>query len=151
MAHTPPEYILFVVRADWSVDRLAEFLMLNPHDERSYAVGLNGLLEKISADDGLRDNLLLAKAMLVDDIRRRSQLLEELARQYPQRDAGIQALYEWGMAKIKLWKSPDSSEEEKKQLLINSRKILLEFIEKHPDSPFSKQTGEMLQTLPQPQ
>ena len=125
--------------------------MLNPHDERSYAVGLNGLLEKISADDGLRDNLLLAKAMLVDDIRRRSQLLEKLTKQYSKCDAGIQARYEQGMAKIKLWKNPDISEDEKKQLLIDSRKILSDFIEAHPDRPFSEQAREMLQTLPQPQ
>lgn len=136
---------------DDSRKRLAEFLMLNPHDERSYAARLDGLLEKMSADDGLRDNLLLEKAMLVGDIRWRLQLLEELAKQYPQRDAGIQAQYEWGMAKIKLWKNPDSSEEEKKQLLIDSHKILSDFIEKHPDCPFSEQAAEMLQTLPQPQ
>ncbi len=131
--------------------RLAEFLMLNPHDERSYAVGLDRLLEEMSADDGLRDNLLLAKAILVDDIHRRSQLLEELAKQYPQCDAGIQAQYEWGMTKIKLWKNPDSSEEEKQQLLIDSHTILSDFIEKHPDCLFSEQAEEMLQTLPQPQ
>jgi hypothetical protein len=131
-------------------DDLAEFLMLNPHDERSYAVGLDGLLEKVSADDGLRDNLLLAKAMLVDDVHRRLQLLKELAKQYPQRDAGIRAQYEQGMAKIKLWKNPDCSEEEKKQLLIDSHAILSDFIEKHP-GPFSEQAQEMLQALPQPQ
>jgi len=130
--------------------RLAEFLMLNPHDDRSYAVSLDGLLEKMSADDGLRDNLLLAKAMLVNDIQRRSRLLEELAKQYPQCDAGIRAQYEWGMTKIKLWKNTDSSEE-KRQLLIDSRKILSDFIEKHPDCSFFKQAREMLQTLPQPQ
>ncbi len=136
---------------DESQKRLAEFLMLNPHDDRGYAVSLDGLLEKTSADDGLRDNLLLAKAMLVDDIQRRSQLLEELAKRYPQRDAGIQAHYEWGMAKIKLWKNTDSSEEEKQQLLVDSRKILSDFIKEHRDSFFSGQAGEMLQTLPQPQ
>jgi len=107
-------------------------------------------------DDNITDGdfdgaVLLEKAMLVDDIRRRSQLLEKLTKRYPQRDAGIQAQYEWGMAKIKLWKNPDSSEEGEKQLLIDSRKILLDFIEKHPDCPFSEQAREMLQTLPQPQ
>jgi len=131
-------------------DDLAEFLRLNPHDGRSYAVGLNGLLEKVSADAGLRDNLLLAKAMRVDDIHRRLQLLEELAKQYPQSDAGIQAQYERGVAKIKLWKSPDSSEEEKQQLLIDSHAILSDFIEKYPGL-FSEQAREKLQTLPQPQ
>jgi hypothetical protein len=132
--------------------RLAEFLMLNPHDRRSYAAGLDRLLEEISSeDDGLRDNLLLEKAMLVDDTQRRLQLLEELAKRYPQRDAGVRAEYEWGVTKIKLWKDWDGSEEEKKQLLIDSRRILSDFIEKHTECPFSEQAAEMLQTLPQPQ
>ena len=136
---------------DDSRRRLAEFLMLNSHDERRYATGLDGLLEGMSQEDGLRDNLLLAKAMLVDDVHRRLQLLKELATQYPQRDAGIQAQYERGMANIQLWKNPASSEEEKKQLLIDSRAILSDFIERHPECPFSKKASEMLQALPQPQ
>jgi hypothetical protein len=135
-----------------SAKRLAEFLMLNPHDRRSYAIRLDGLLAAMpQTDGGLRDNLLLEKAMLVDDLQRRSQLLEELAKQYPQRDAGIRAQYECGVSKIKLWKDSDGSEEVKKQLLIDSHRILSDFIEKHPDCPFSEQAVEMLQTLPQPQ
>ena len=54
-------------------------------------------------------------------------------------------------ADIKLWKSLDDSKEEKMQLLIDSRKILSDFIEKHPDCPFSEQAQEMMQTLPQPE
>jgi hypothetical protein len=139
-----------------SFKRLAEFVMLNPHDERSYAAGLNGLFERMSRDDELRDNILLAKAMLIDDNHRREQLLEKVAKQYSKRDAGIQARFELGMTKIKLWKDPNSSKEKKNQLLIDSHKILSDFIapdfiEKHPNCFLSKQAGEMLQTLPQPQ
>ncbi len=134
---------------DDSRERLAKFVTLNPHNERGYAISLDRLLENASEDDGLRDNLLLAKAMLVDDIQRRSQLLGELAREYPQRDAGIQAQYEWGMAKIKLWKHPDGPEKEKKKLLTDSRTILSDFVEKHPDCPFSEQAQKMLDALPQ--
>jgi len=133
---------------DDSKKRLAEFLMLNPHDERTYAVRLDGLLEKMPEEDGLRDNILLEKALLVDDIQRRLQLLEALKKQYPQRDAGIQAWYEWGMAKIKLWKESTASDEEKDQLLVESHNILSEFIEKHPDNLFSEQARDTLQTLP---
>ncbi|MHC4468347.1 MAG: hypothetical protein ACYSUZ_03080 [Planctomycetota bacterium] len=135
-----------------SSKRLAEFLMLNPHDRHSYAVNLDRLLgEMPQVDDGFRDNLLLEKAMLVDDVQRRAQLLEELAKQYPQRDGGIRAQYEWGMAKIKIWKDWDGPEEEKNQLLNESRRILSVFVEKHSECPFSEQAAEMLQTLPQPQ
>ena len=131
--------------------RLAEFLMLNPYDEHSYTVGLERLLEGMPPEDGLRDNILLAKALQIADLHRRSKLLEELATQYPQRDAGVRAWYEWGMAKIKLWKEPDNSEQEKKDLLAESRAILSDFIEKHPEGPYSDQALEMLQTLFQPQ
>ncbi|MFZ9010830.1 MAG: hypothetical protein ACO3BO_04695 [Anaerohalosphaeraceae bacterium] len=135
-----------------SSKRLAEFLMLNPHDRHSYAVNLDRLLgEMPQVDDGFRDNLLLEKAMLVDDVQRRAQLLEELAKQYPQRDGGIRAQYEWGMAKIKIWKDWDGPEEEKNQLLTESRRILSVFVEQHSECPFSEQAAEMLQTLPQPQ
>lgn len=138
-----------------SRQRLSEFLMLNPHEGRIYAAGLDRLLEETSGeDDGLRDNLLLEKAMLVDDLQRRSKLLEQLVNRFTQRDAGIRAQYELGMTKIKLWKESDSSEEERKQLLADSRRLLSffieqDFIEKHPDCPYSEQAQEMLQTLPQ--
>ena len=132
-----------------SKKRLAEFLMLNPYDRHSYAVSLDGLLQKMSLDDGLRDNILLEKAMLTDDIQRRSQLLEELAGKYPQRDAGIRAQYEWGMTKIRLWKDQETSEDEKRRLLTDARQILSDFVEEHPECPFAQQVREMLQTLPQ--
>lgn len=149
--------LLFLIRVEnrgdnkESFNRLAEFVMLNPYDELSYESGLNGLLEKMPPDDGLIDNVLLAKAMLIDDIHRRLQAMEELAKQYPERDGGGQAQYEQGMIKIKLWKNADNSEEKKKKLLVDSHTILNDLIKRHPDSFFSKQAAETLKTLPQPQ
>jgi hypothetical protein len=132
-----------------SFKRLTEFLTLNPYDRRSYTLSLDRLLQDLPSDDGLRDNLLFEKAMLVDDLRRRSQLLEDLAKQYSLRDAGIRARYEWGVAKIKLWKDPETSEEEKEQLLNDSHRILSDFVNDHSECPYSRQAREMLQTLPQ--
>lgn len=132
---------------DESRKRLAEFLRLNPYHERSYAVNLDGLLEKMPDDDGLRDNVLLAKAVLADDLHRRLELLEALIKQYPQRDAGIQARYEMGLTTIRLHKDPMLSEEQKEQLLTESKQILADFIEQYPDSPFAAQAREKLRNL----
>jgi outer membrane protein assembly factor BamD (BamD/ComL family) len=93
----------------------------------------------------------LEKAMLINDLQRRSQVLEELAEQYPKRDAGIRAHYERGIAKIKLWKKLEGSAEENQKLLADARRILTDFIENYPDNPFSEQAAEKLQTLPQPE
>jgi hypothetical protein len=99
-------------------------------------------------DDGLRDNVLFAKAVLVDDIPRRSQLLEQLAKQYPQRDAGLQAQYELGLLKIQLWKTTEGSEEVRKKYLLEAYSILSAIKDNQPKSPFAGQAETMLKTLP---
>lgn len=142
-----------IAEENWGSDeagrkRLAEFVMLNPH-ELSYAMRLDGLLEQMSETDGLRDNVLLEKAKLIDDLRRRSRLLNELAHQYPGRDATAEALYESGLINIQLLKNTDLSETQKNELVTETRMILSNFIERHPDSPFVQQAQATLQTLPQ--
>jgi hypothetical protein len=127
--------------------RLAEFLMLNPY-ESDYSVRLDRLLETMPQDDGLRDNVLFEKAVMVDDIKRRSELLEQLWKQYPQRDAGLRAQYELGLLKIQLWKTTENSEGERRKLLTDAYTILLDIIDNHPDGPFTEQARAMLQTLP---
>ena len=127
-------------------DRLAEFLRLNPY-ESNYSVRLDSLLERMPPDDGLRDNILLEKAAMADDIHRRLQLLEEAWKHYPQRDAGPQAQYELGLLKIQLWKDMDDSDPAREKLLKEASATLLDIIEKHPDGPFTEQSKAMLQTL----
>jgi len=126
--------------------RLAEFLRLNPH-ESSYPAQLDRLLERMPEDEGLRDNVLFAKAVLVDDISRRSQLLEQLVKQYPQRDAGLQAQYELGLLKIQLWKTAEGSEEVRKEYLLEAYSILSGF-KNDPNGPFAERAEAMLKTLP---
>ncbi|MEN8127558.1 MAG: hypothetical protein ABFR90_07100 [Planctomycetota bacterium] len=127
-------------------ERLSEFLRLNPY-KPDYPVRLESLTKRAPRDDGLRDNLLLEKAATVEDIQQRSHLLEELWRQYPQGDAGLQAQYELGLLKIQIWKSTDGPEEERKKLLPEARTILSDFIERHPDHPCAGQAEAMLETL----
>ena len=127
--------------------RLAEFLRLNPY-ESTYPAQLDRLLERIPQDDGLRDNVLFAKAVLVDDIPHRSQLLEQLAKQYLHRDAGLRAHYELGLLKIQLWKTIEGPEEVRKKFLVEAYSILSDIIDNQPKSPFAEQAETMLQTLP---
>lgn len=127
--------------------RLAEFIKLNPY-ESNYPVLLDRLLERMPPDDGLRDNILFEKAALVDDIQQRAQLLEQLWKQYPQRDAGLHAQYELGVLKIQIWKTVEKSEEAKRKLLADAYAILADVIRQHSDSAFAEQAAAMLQTLP---
>lgn len=133
--------------SDDAKQRLAEFVRLNPH-ESNYMTQLDSLLGRVSRDDGLRDNVLFAKAVLVDDIPRRSELLEQLISQYPQRDAGLAAKYELGFLKIQLWKATEGSKEERKKYLQEAHSILLDITENHAECYFAEQAKAMLQTLP---
>jgi outer membrane protein assembly factor BamD (BamD/ComL family) len=130
-----------------ALSRLAEFVMLNPY-EMDYAAKLDNLLQQMDAQDALRDNILLEKAMLTADASGQLKLLTELIDQYKERDAGIQAQYELALLKIQLWKNPKTPEETKKQLAAEACMILTEFINNYPDSPFAEQADSLLQTLP---
>ncbi|MCI0499862.1 MAG: hypothetical protein L0Y36_09315 [Planctomycetales bacterium] len=130
-------------------NRLAKFVMLNPYAPH-YVSELEELLKSMDAQDGLRDNVLLEKAVQMADAPRREKLLTELIKQYPNRDAGIQAQYELGMLKIQLWKNPQTPEKTKPPLAAEARTILTEFTKKYPDSPFVEQAESLLQTLPLP-
>ncbi|HOK95347.1 MAG TPA: hypothetical protein PK525_03755 [Anaerohalosphaeraceae bacterium] len=126
---------------------LAQFVLLNPYSA-DYANRLEDLFKSMPQEDGLRDNILLEKAMLEIDPLRRCQLLNEVVKQYPDRDAGIQAQYELGLLKVQMWKKPETSDETKKQLAAEALALLSAFAEKYPDSPYTEQAKALLETLP---
>ena len=77
-----------------SVERLAKFVMLNPHTS-DYTQHLVGLLEQTENGDRLRDNILLAQAKLVADEQLRAEKLSEIHKEYGQTDAGtVEALHQ---------------------------------------------------------
>ena len=127
--------------------RLAAFVILNPHSN-DYAARLDGLLAEMTQEDPLHDNILLQKTLLIKDARQRMQLLSELARQTPATDAGIQALFELAMTKVQIWKDPQTPDETKQQLLIETRGILTEFVQNYQDSLFADQAAALLKSLP---
>jgi hypothetical protein len=92
-----------------AVQRLAWFVMLDPHDP-AYEKQLATLLERTGEKDGLRDNLLLAQAKLTPDEQRRGDRLAEVNRDFPQTDGGQQALYELTRLKIQRYQAqPDKA------------------------------------------
>ena len=131
-----------------SIDRLARFVLLNPHAP-DYAQHLNGLLEQTEDGDPLRDNILLAQAILVADELLRAQKLSEVHERYSQTDAGIQALYELGLLKISLWRQQDEANVEiKKKYLEEARATLTSFTSLYPESFHTEQVRKNLDGLP---
>jgi len=127
--------------------RLAKFVMLNPH-RLDYSQRLDILLAETKKNDRLRDNILLAKIMLIPDAQLRGEQLKELSEKYKKTDGGTQALYELGLLNVGLWKDPKTSEKEKNKYLSDARKILTDFTSKYPHSIFSEQAQTMLNSLP---
>ena len=131
-----------------SKDRLAKFVMLNPHAP-DYAQHLDGLLEQTGEGDRLRDNILLAQAKLIADEQLRAEKLSELHKQYSQTDAGMLALYELGLLKISLWRQQDESNKElKKKYLDEARATLSSFTTLYPKSFYADQIKKNLDSLP---
>ncbi|MEJ2704898.1 MAG: hypothetical protein P8Z79_20870, partial [Sedimentisphaerales bacterium] len=131
-----------------SRDRLARFVLLNPHG-LDYGQQLDGLLEQTDDADPLRDNILLAQAKLVPDEALRAEKLRQVHEQYAHTDAGILALYELGLLKISLWRQEDEANvETKKKSLEQARATLTSFIESYPESFYAEQVRRNLEGLP---
>jgi len=129
-----------------SIERLARFVMLNPHSPE-YAQYLNGLLEQTEEKDRLRDNILLAQAKLVADEQGRAERLSELHEGFPETDGGMLALYELGRLKIGLYHGELDSEQ-KKKYLADARATLAHFLELYPGNFCAEQVKEVLDGLP---
>lgn len=131
-----------------SIERLAKFVMLNPH-ALDYAQHLDGLLEQTEGEDKLRDNILLAQANLVADEQLRAEKLTELHEGYEQTDGGMIALYELGLLKTKMWRQQDSSNAElEQQYLEQARAALQKFIDSYPNSFYAETVRKNLDGLP---
>ena len=131
-----------------SARRLASFVMLNPNSE-DYAGRLNELLEKMLENDPLRDNILLAQAELVDDDQLQADKLSELHKKYQNTDGGMNALYELGLLKLRLWRQHgDTNPEQKKKCLFDARATLSDFLKLYPTSFYSEQVKKNLDNLP---
>jgi len=129
-------------------ERLARFVMLNPHSQ-VYSGHLEGMLKQTGEKDPLRDNILLAKAKLVADEQLRAEQLTQLHRDFQNTDGGMEALYELGLLKRRQWSQQDSSNlEQKKKYLSEARATLTSFISLYPQSFYAEQVQKILDDLP---
>jgi hypothetical protein len=127
-----------------ALDRLTEFVTLNPFS-LGYEQQLEALLARTGEKDGLRDNLLLARAKLIPDDQQRAQQLGELSRQYQNTDGGMQALYELTRLHIRLYQR-----DLKRDNLVDARRMLSSFLSLYPDSFYAAQVNRNLADLPRP-
>ena len=131
-----------------SAKRLAKFVMLDTHS-RQFAYKLEELLAEMGKDDPLRDNILLAQTKLIADEQLRAEELSKLHKRMQNTDGGMQALYELGLLKKSLWlQQDDSSSEQKKKYLTETRTNLKSFVTLYPDSIFAEQAKKNLENLP---
>jgi hypothetical protein len=128
--------------------RVAEFVMLDPHS-LDYAAQLDRLLTQTGEKDPLRDNILLAKALLIKDWQMRSVELRSIHDRFPGTDGGITALYELGLLKVRIWQeAPAANGKTKRKLLDEAKATLTSFIALYPSSFFTAQAQSILKGLP---
>lgn len=125
--------------------RLARFVLLNPYGIQ-YPRQIEELLSAVSDSDPLRDNLLTARARLIGDYPTRAAALREIWERYPDRDGGIQALYELGTLRLQQWKET-KTEANKAELLTEARSLLNRLIEEYPQSPYAETARRLLAPL----
>jgi len=131
-----------------STERLAKFVMLNPHASE-YAQHLDGLLEQTERQDKLRDNILLAQAKLIPDEQLRAEKLSELHNEHSKTDGGMLALYELGLLQIGIGHRQDPANPEFRQkFLAQARQTLEKFVELYPNSFCIGQVTRNLDDLP---
>jgi hypothetical protein len=130
-----------------SKSNLAEFALLNPYS-MEYPRRLDRLILTTDEKSPLRDNVLLAKIMLIPDAQLKGAQLKELGEKFGNTDGGTQALYELGLLKVALWKDPQTDAPQKETYLADARAILTNFIALYPKSIYSIHAQTMLDSLP---
>ena len=131
--------------AKGSLDRLAEFVLINPHS-LDYERRVDVLLAALGEKDPLRDNLLLEKAKLIADDQHRAKQLGDLSREFQNTDGGMQALYELCRLNIGLYQR-----DPKKENLLQATNMLTSFLSLYPESFYTPQVKKNLEDLPKPQ
>lgn len=126
---------------------VAQFVVLNPHDVL-YKSQLDYLLEQAGEKSPLKDNIMLAQAMLISDAIQRADQLGKVAKEFAGTDGGIQAKFEQAMLKLTIWKEHQLSEKEKEKYLTEAQASLQKFLKEYPNSYLAEQAQEKLTALP---
>lgn len=128
--------------------RLATLVMLNPHT-LGYEDKLRSLLERTNKADPIRDNVLLAQAMLATDDQALEETLAAIHQDFKETDGAREALYELSLLRIRLYQN-ETHPDPKAERLATARATLVRFIELYPDSLFTGQVRQNLAALPTP-
>ena len=132
-----------------SKNRLAKFVMLDRYSE-TYPNQLKNLLTKANEPDPLTDNIALAQAIIIEDPQQRAKKLKQLTDEFRDTDAGIQAMYELGLLKVRLWQAlPSTDLVGKNNSLKDARSTLADFLKSYPKTIFADQANQLLTKLPQ--
>lgn len=129
-----------------SKQRLAKFVILNPHSQ-DYVWQLNNLLQQMKENDPLRDNVLLAKAKLIADHQLRAERLAQIHQEFQHTDGGMAALYELAHLKIDLYQTEPDAQKKAKHLA-DARALLTTFISLYPNSFYAQYAKKNLDNLP---
>ncbi|MHC5075580.1 MAG: hypothetical protein ACYTFM_04040 [Planctomycetota bacterium] len=128
--------------------RLEQFVSLNPY-EFEYGANLQTMLDQTPENDGLRDNILLARAKLIKDEQLQIETFTEIHNEFIGRDGGVEALYELSLLRSRIWSQLDQSNLDlKKKALIETRAAFEKFIQLYPNSIFAEQAKTNLENLP---
>jgi len=113
-----------------------------------YSTELDQLLTQAKGKSGLRDNILLAKAMLTEDDAQRAKQLREIIKKFADSDGATLALYELGMTNIRIAKNPSVGDDEKKKLLTEAKTVLQQFCKAKGESFLTNEAKKLLDRLP---
>ncbi len=130
-------------------EHLARFIKLDPHS-LDYERQLDALLAQLGPNEGLRDNVLLAKASLIPDDLLRAERLSQLNDQYPRTDGGMQALHELARLHLRQFQN-EADTKKKKEYLAAARETLTGFVNLYPRSFYADQARQNLNGLPKPE
>jgi len=126
---------------------LAKFVMLNPYG-MDYSTELDKLLGQTKGKSPLRDNILLAKAMLTDNGAEKAEQLANIVKKFAKTDGAQLALYELAMLKIHLAKDPACSDDKKKTYLSEAKSALQQFCEVREAGFLASEAKKLLDRLP---
>ncbi len=126
---------------------LARFVILNPYS-MDYSTELDQLLAQAKGKSPLRDNILLAKAMLTEDDAERAKQLREIIKKFADSDGAMLALYELAVLNIHLAKDHSASDDEKKTYLAEAKTALQQFCKAKGKSFLANEAKKLLGRLP---
>ncbi len=127
-------------------ERLAEFVSLDPR-QFGYQAKLKNLLLDSPQPDPLLDNIELAEAMLLQDPEERIVRLNDLIKQYKDRDGGIEASLQLALEMLQQ-KNTEIHPADRQTLLLRAREQLQSVIKAKPDSFWADYARTLLQNNP---